>query len=178
MAAENILVSVSNVMASLIILFYYLLFFAKGFTSHTRKLLSIIVIFLVIHVFVFITDADHLVTITVLGILPAVDFFCCRNRIYNLFMIIPACLFYTLTAVFPMFMIPLITRNDFDELYGISSLTLPGFIADLSLTLLLIGTYILCRRKKIDLRLKFLEVTGVFCFFYLRPVYAAEHGGI
>ncbi len=75
MAAENILISVSNVMASLIILFYYLLFFAKGFTSHTRKLLSIILIFLVIHVFVFITDADHLVTITVLGILPAVDFF-------------------------------------------------------------------------------------------------------
>ncbi len=165
MAAENILISVSNVMASLIILFYYLLFFAKGFTSHARKLLSIILIFLVIHVFVFITDADHLVTITVLGILPAVDFFCCRNRIYNLFMIIPACLFYTLTAVFPMFMIPLITRNDFDELYGISSLTLPGCIADLSLTALLIGTYVLCRIKKIDLRLKFLEVAGFFAFF-------------
>ncbi|MCI9395891.1 MAG: hypothetical protein HFI55_03115 [Lachnospiraceae bacterium] len=62
-------------------------------------------------------------------------------------------------------MIPLITRNDFDELYGISSLTLPGFISDLSLTVLLIGTYVLCRRKKIDLRLKFLEVAGFFAFF-------------
>ncbi|MFG6338690.1 MAG: hypothetical protein K1W31_09730, partial [Lachnospiraceae bacterium] len=71
MAAENILISVSNVMASLIILFYYLLFFAKGFTSHARKLLSIILIFLVIHVFVFITDADHLVTITVFCLRPA-----------------------------------------------------------------------------------------------------------
>ncbi len=165
MAAENILIALSNVMASLIILFYYLLFFAKGFIFHSRKLLSIIIIFLVIHVFIFITDADHLVIITVLGILPAVDLFCCRNRIYNLFMIIPACLFYTLTAVFPMFIIPLITRNDFDELYGISSLTLPGFISDLSLTVLLTGTYILCRRRKIDLRLKFLEVAGFLAFF-------------
>lgn len=123
------------------------------------------IIFLALHVFIFITDADHLVIITVLGILPAVDFFCCRNRIYNLFMIIPACLFYTLTAVFPMFIIPLITRNDFDELYGISSLTLPGFISDLSLTVLLTGTYVLCRRRKIDLRLKFLEVAGFLAFF-------------
>ncbi len=165
MAAENILIHLSNVMASLIILFYYLLFFARGFTSPIRKLLSIIIVFLVIHVFIFITDADQLVTITVLGILPAVDFFCCRNRIYNLFMIIPACLFYTLTAVFPMFIIPLITRNGFDELYGVSSLTLPGFIWDLCLTVLLIGTYALCRRRKIDLRLKFLEVAGFLAFF-------------
>ena len=109
MAAENILIALSNVMASLIILFYYLLFFAKGFIFHSRKLLSIIIIFLVIHVFIFITDADHLVIITVLGILPAVDLFCCRNRIYNLFMIIPACLFYTLRAFFPMFIIQMIT---------------------------------------------------------------------
>lgn len=165
MAAENILVSLSNVMASLIILFYYLLFFAREFTAHMKKLRFILIVFLVIHVFVFITDADQLVVISVLGILPAVDFFCCRSRIYNLFMIIPACLFYTLTTVFPMFMIPLITRSGFHELYGISSLTLPGFISDLCLTVLLTGTYILCRRRKIDLRLNFLEVAGFLAFF-------------
>ncbi len=165
MTAANILVSISNVMASLIILFYYLLFFVKGCTHHIRRLLSIIVVFLVIQIIASIIDVDPLVTISVLGILPVVDILCCRNRIYNLFMIIPAFLFYALTAIFPMFLIPLITRNSFDELYGVSSLTLPGFIWDLSLTVLLIGTYALCRRRKIDLRLKFLEVAGFLVFF-------------
>lgn len=164
-AAASILVYLSNVMASLMILFYYLLFFANGFTHHIRKLLSIIMVFLVIHVFISITDADHLVAISVLGILPVVNFFCCRNHIYNLFMIIPACLFYALTAIFPLFLIPMITRNRLDELYGVSSLTLPGFIFDLCLTALLIGTYVVCRRRKIDLRLKFLEVVGFLAFF-------------
>ena len=165
MTAANILISISNVMASLIILFYYLLFFVKGCTHHIRRLLSIIVVFLVIHVITSIIDVDPLVTISVLGILPVVDIFCCSNRIYNLFMIVPAFLFYALTAIFPMFLIPLITRNSFDELYGVSSLTLPGFIWDLCLTVLLIGTYALCRRRKIDLRLKFLEVAGFLAFF-------------
>ena len=165
MTAANILIYLSNIMALLIILFYYLLFFAKGFTPHIRKLLSIIVVFLVIHVVIIITDANYLVAISVLGILPAVDFFCCHNHIYNLFMIIPACLFYTLTAVFPLFLIPMLTRNRLDELYGVSSLTLPGLIFDLSLTLLLTGTYVICRRRKIDLRLKFLEVAGFLAFF-------------
>ena len=165
MEAANILVCLSNVMASLILLFYYLLFFAKGFTPHIRKLLSIIIVFLVIHVFIFITEADLLVVIAVLGILPVVDIFCCSNRIYNLFMIIPAFLFYVLTAIFPMFLIPLITRNRPDELYGVSSLTFPGLIFDFLFTVLLIGTYVLCRRRKIDLCLKFLEVAGFLVFF-------------
>lgn len=165
MTAANILVYLSNVMASLIILLYYLLFFVKGFTPHVRKLLSIIIVFLAIHVFVSITNADYLVAISVLGILPVVDFFCCHNCIYNLFMIIPACFFYALTAVFPLYMLPMITRNCLDEIYGIGSLTIPGLISDLCLTVLLIGTYVLCRRRKIDLRLKFLEVVGFLVFF-------------
>ncbi len=165
MAASDILVFFSNVMASLIILFYYLLFFAKGYTHPIRKLISILFVFLVIHIFIAITNADHLVAITVLGILPVVDIFCCRSRIYNLLMIIPAFLFYALTAIFPMFIIPLITRNDFGELYGVSSLTLPGLIWDLGLTVLLTGTYVVSLRKKIELRLNFLEVAGFFAFF-------------
>lgn len=165
MTTADILVYFSNIMASLILLFYYLLFFAKGFTNQTRRLLSIIMVFLVIQAFVSIADADYLVAISVLGILPAVDIFCCRNRIYNLFMIIPACLFYALTAIFPMFIIPMTTRNRFDELYGVSSLTFPGLIFDFCLTALLIGTYVLCRHRKIELRLKFLEVTGFAGFF-------------
>lgn len=165
MTTANILVYISNVMASLIILFYYLLFFVKGFTHHIRRLLSIIIVFLMIHVFTSILDTDPLVTISVLGILPVVDVFCCRNRIYNLFMIIPAFLFYALTAIFPMFLIPLITRKGFEELYGISSLTFPGFIWDLCLTVLLIGTYAVSRRRKIDLRLNFLEIAGFLTFF-------------
>ncbi|MDE7019553.1 MAG: hypothetical protein K2P23_01430, partial [Lachnospiraceae bacterium] len=144
METANILVCLSNVMASLILLFYYLLFFARGFTHHIRKLLSIIIVFLVIHAFIFVTEADYLVAIAVLGILPVVDIFCCSNRIYNFFMILPAFLFYVLTAVFPMFLIPLITRNRPDELYGVSSLTLPGLIFDFLFTVLLIGTYVLC----------------------------------
>lgn len=163
--AANILVYLSNVMASLIILFYYLLFFVKGYTPHIRKLLSIIIVFVVIHVFICMTNADQLVAISVLGILPVVDIFCCRNRIYNLLMIIPAFLFYALTAVFPLFLIPLITRNSLDELYGVGSLTLPGFIWDCCLTVLLIGTYAVSRRRKIDLRLNFLEVAGFLAFF-------------
>lgn len=165
MAASDILVCLSNVMASLIILFYYLLFFAKGYTHPIRKLVSILFVFLVIHIFIVITNADHLVAITVLGILPVVDIFCCRSRIYNLLMIIPAFLFYALTAIFPMFIIPLITRNDFGELYGVSSLTLPGLIWDLGLTVLLTGIYVVSLRRKIELRLNFFEVAGFFAFF-------------
>lgn len=165
MAASDILVCLSNVMASLIILLYYLLFFAKGYTHPSRKLVSILFVFLVIHIFIVITNADHLVAITVLGILPVVDIFCCRSRIYNLLMIIPAFLFYALTAIFPMFIIPLITRNDFGELYGVSSLTLPGLIWDLGLTVLLTGTYVVSLRRKIELRLNFFEVAGFFAFF-------------
>lgn len=165
MTTANILVYLSNVMASLIILFYYLLFFVKGFTHNIKKLLSIIIVFLAIHIFISITNAEQLVAISVLVILPVVDIFCCRSRIYNLFMIIPACLFYALTAVFPLLIISMITRNRIDELYGVSSLTLPGLISDFCLTVLLAGTYVLCRRRKIDLRLKFLEVAGFFAFF-------------
>lgn len=165
MLISYVLVYLSNVMASLIILFYYLLFFVKGFTNRGRRFLSIIFVFLVIHALVSLTDVDYLVTITVLGILPVVDLFCCRNRIYNLFMIIPAILFYVLTAVFPMFMVPLITRDSFIELHGVGSLTLPGFLSDLCITGLLIGTYVLCRRRKIDLRLHVLEVAGFLGIF-------------
>lgn len=165
MLPAYILVCLSNVMATLIILFYYLLFFAKGFTNRSRRLVTIIIAFLALHAAISITDADFLVTVSVLGILPVVDFFCCRNRIYNLFMMLPACLFYMLTAIFPLFIIPLITRIRFVELYGVSNLTLPGFLSDLFLTAFLIGTYVLCRRRKIDLRLKFLEVLGFLAFF-------------
>lgn len=165
MLTAYVLVYLSNVMASLIILFYYLLFFVRGFTNRGRRFLAIIFVFLVIHAPVSLTDIDFLVTITVLGILPVVDLFCCRNRIYNLFMIIPAVLFYVLTAVFPMFIIPLITRDSFTELHGVGSLTLPGFLSDLCITGLLIGTYVLCRRRKIDLRLNVPEVAGFSGFF-------------
>ncbi len=165
MTTADILVCLSNIMASLILLFYYLLFFAKDYNSPIRKLLSIILIFLGIHIFIALMDADYLVAITVLGILPVVDISCCRSRIYNFFMIIPAFLFYALTAVFPMFIVPLITRSGFDELYDVSALTLPGFIWDLALTVLLTGTYTVSRRRKIDLRLNFLEVAGFFAFF-------------
>lgn len=165
MLPAYILVYLSNVMATLILLFFYLLFFVKGFTNPRRRFVTVIIVFLVLHALISITDADFLVTVSVIGILPAVDFFCCRNRIYNLFMIIPSLLFYVLTAIFPLFIIPLITRIRFRELYGVSSLTLPGFLSDLCLTALLIGTYIVCRRRKIDLRLKFLEVMGFLTFF-------------
>lgn len=160
-----VLAYLSNVMASLIIMLFYLLFFVKGFTYNRRKLICIIVVFLLIHLIITITDADNFVTISVLGILPVIDIFCCRNRIYNLLMIFPSFLFYALMDIFPTYIVFLITRTEVAEVYGAWSLTDSGFITDLCLTIFLSGTYILCRRRKIDLHLKFPEVVGFFVFF-------------
>lgn len=160
-----ILSYLSNTMALLIIMFFYLLFFVKGFTLNIRKLFSIIAVFLIINALTSISGDDIFVIISVLGILPVIDILCCRNRIYNLFMIIPSYLFYALMSVFPAYIIRLITRTEATPLYGVESLTVSALITDFCLVMFLMGTYIICRRRKIDLRLKPLEILGFFAFF-------------
>lgn len=160
-----ILSYLSNMMALLIIMFFYLLFFVKGFTLNIKKLFSIIAVFLIINAFTSVSGDDIFVIISVLGILPAIDIFCCRNRIYNLFMIIPSYLFYALMSVFPAYIIRLITRTEATPLYGVESLTVSALITDFCLVMFLMGTYIICRRRKIDLRLKPLEILGFVAFF-------------
>lgn len=160
-----ILSYLSNTMALLIIMFFYLLFFVKGFTLNIRKLFSIIAVFLIINALTSISGDDIFVIISVLGILPVIDILCCRNRIYNLFMIIPSYLFYALMSVFPAFIIRLITRTEATPLYGVESLTVSALITDFCLVMFLMGTYIICRRRRIDLRLKPLEILGFIAFF-------------
>lgn len=167
----------SNAMALSILLLLYLLFFVKGFTFNGRRLFYIMAAFLVINVFTSVSGNDIPVICSVLGILPAVDILCCRNRIYNLFMILPSYLFYILMAVLPEFIIRLITRTEAATLYGIESLTVSGLATDFCLVLFLFGTYILCRIRRIDLRLKPLEILG-FCAFFIFTIFMIYSMGV
>lgn len=95
------------------------------------------------------------------------------HRIYNLFMLLPAFLFYTLLSVFPEYMLRHVLNDWNDELLGVPRLSVPGMLVDVFLLGFLIFSGLKCKKHRISLRLRGWEIGG-FClyfFFVLFEIY-------
>lgn len=144
----------------------YLLFFAKDCVLERRRLaLFCAAAFLILSIGNIIgNDLVIDAGAVLLPILTAV--FLTPRRIYNIFMLIPTFLFYTLLAVFPEYMLRHVFDNWQDELLGVPRLSVPGMLVDVVLFALLCFFTLKCQKRRISLRLKGLEIGGLVLYFF------------
>lgn len=143
----------------------YMLFFVKDCVPDKRKSLIFSIISFLILSAGNVLGNDLIIDIGDL-LLPALTaLVLTRNRIYNLCMMLPALLLYTVLSVFPEYMLRHVFDNWQDELLGVPRLSIPGMLVDLLLLSLLIFAAQKFREHRISLRLKGWEIGG-FCLYF------------